>query len=75
MTPRTTSTLTTTESPIRPHPERLDVTREQDSRREVHVGFGHGLHYCLGAALARNEVEIAIYAGSGSAGRWLAALT
>ncbi|MEU0566567.1 cytochrome P450 [Nonomuraea sp. NPDC005983] len=40
-------------------PERLDVTREQDSRREVHVGFGHGMHYCLGAALARSEAEIA----------------
>ncbi|MGW0808512.1 cytochrome P450 family protein [Nonomuraea sp. NPDC002799] len=39
--------------------DRLDLTREQDSRREVHVGFGHGLHYCLGAALARNEAEIA----------------
>lgn len=43
-------------------PERLDVTRERDSRREVHVGFGHGLHYCLGAALARNEAEIAFSA-------------
>ncbi|WP_228011288.1 cytochrome P450 family protein [Nonomuraea phyllanthi] len=43
-------------------PERLDLTREQDSRREVHVGFGHGLHYCLGAALARNEAEIAFNA-------------
>ncbi|GGK97566.1 cytochrome P450 [Sphaerisporangium melleum] len=42
--------------------ERLDVTREQDSRREVHVGFGHGLHYCLGAALARTEAEIAFNA-------------
>ncbi|MFC5831560.1 cytochrome P450 family protein [Nonomuraea insulae] len=43
-------------------PERLDVTREQDSRREVHLGFGHGLHYCLGAALARTEAEIAFSA-------------
>ncbi|WP_433428309.1 cytochrome P450 family protein [Nonomuraea sp. CA-141351] len=43
-------------------PEGLDVSREQDSRREVHVGFGHGLHYCLGAALARSEAEIAFNA-------------
>ncbi|WP_433508551.1 cytochrome P450 family protein [Nonomuraea sp. CA-143628] len=43
-------------------PLRLDVTREQDSRRETHVGFGHGLHYCLGAALARGEAEIAFNA-------------
>ncbi|MFC7381682.1 cytochrome P450 family protein [Sphaerisporangium rhizosphaerae] len=40
-------------------PERLDVTREPDGRRETHVGFGHGLHYCLGAALARQEAEVA----------------
>ncbi|MFI6318078.1 cytochrome P450 [Nonomuraea sp. NPDC050556] len=41
-------------------PDRLDVTRESDGRREVHVGFGYGLHYCLGAALARQEGEVAI---------------
>ncbi|KAA9378461.1 cytochrome P450 [Microbispora cellulosiformans] len=40
-------------------PERLDVTRESDGHKEVHVGFGHGLHYCLGAALARQEGEVA----------------
>ncbi|MET9341978.1 cytochrome P450 [Nonomuraea sp. NPDC003804] len=39
--------------------DRLDIARESDSRREVHVGFGHGLHYCLGAALARQEGEVA----------------
>ncbi|MEV2270337.1 cytochrome P450 family protein [Nonomuraea africana] len=41
------------------HPDRLDLTRDEDGRREVHVGFGHGLHYCLGAALARQEAEVA----------------
>ncbi|MFC4588686.1 cytochrome P450 family protein [Sphaerisporangium corydalis] len=44
------------------HPERLDITREPDGRRENHVGFGHGLHYCLGAALARQEGEVAFEA-------------
>jgi cytochrome P450 len=43
-------------------PERFDITREPDGRREVHVGFGHGLHYCLGAALARQEGEVALAA-------------
>ncbi|MEV7012573.1 cytochrome P450 [Streptosporangium sp. NPDC051022] len=41
-------------------PERLDITREPDGRKENHVGFGHGLHYCLGAALARQEGEVAL---------------
>ncbi|RCG31604.1 cytochrome P450 [Sphaerisporangium album] len=41
-------------------PERLDITREPEAgRKETHVGFGHGLHYCLGAALARQEAEVA----------------
>lgn len=39
-------------------PERFDITREQE-RKETHVGFGYGLHYCLGAALARQEAEAA----------------
>lgn len=44
------------------HPDRLDLTREPDGRRESHVGFGHGMHYCLGAALARQEGEVALAA-------------
>ncbi|NYI07707.1 cytochrome P450 family protein [Allostreptomyces psammosilenae] len=43
-------------------PEPLDITRPTDGRREIHVGFGHGLHYCLGAALARQEGEVAFTA-------------
>jgi cytochrome P450 len=34
-------------------PDRLDIAR----REIVHFGFGYGSHICLGAALARNELE------------------
>ncbi|MEV0124380.1 cytochrome P450 [Streptomyces sp. NPDC050703] len=37
-------------------PDRLDVTREPPP----HVAFGHGVHHCLGAALARMELRIAL---------------
>ncbi|MGV4927565.1 cytochrome P450 (plasmid) [Streptomyces sp. BHT-5-2] len=40
-------------------PDRLDVTRHPAGRAENHVGFGHGMHYCLGASLARQEGEVA----------------
>ena len=43
-------------------PERLDVTRRPAGRGDGHVGFGHGIHYCLGAALARQEGEVALRA-------------
>jgi cytochrome P450 len=41
-------------------PDRLDVTRLVDVHGDGHVGFGHGPHYCLGAALARQEGEVAL---------------
>ncbi|MFE0155081.1 cytochrome P450 [Nonomuraea sp. NPDC059007] len=37
-------------------PDRLDVTRESAG----HVAFGHGVHHCLGAPLARMEMRIAL---------------
>jgi cytochrome P450 len=40
-------------------PDQLDITR-QDSNG--HLAFSHGLHYCLGAPLARAEGQIAISA-------------
>ncbi|MFE9823009.1 cytochrome P450 [Streptomyces sp. NPDC005791] len=39
-----------------PDADRFDITR--DARG--HVAFGHGIHYCLGAPLARIEARIAL---------------
>ena len=39
-----------------PGPERLDLDRDTSG----HIAFGHGIHYCLGAPLARMEAEIAL---------------
>ncbi|MGF7236367.1 MAG: cytochrome P450 [Frankia sp.] len=39
-----------------PDADRFDIHRRFDS----HVSFGHGVHFCLGAALARMEGRIAL---------------
>lgn len=39
-----------------PNPGELDITREPNP----HIAFGNGIHFCLGAPLARMEGQIAI---------------
>jgi len=39
-------------------PERLDILRP--AGRAAHLGYGHGPHFCLGAALARVQTETAL---------------
>ncbi|ROT28236.1 cytochrome P450 [Micromonospora sp. HM5-17] len=37
-------------------PDRLDLARDPNP----HIGFGHGVHHCVGAQLARMELQVAL---------------
>ncbi len=39
-----------------PDPDRFDIARGE----YPHMSFGHGAHYCLGANLARQELEVSL---------------
>jgi cytochrome P450 len=44
---------------VHPDPETLDIRR---GGAKAHWAFGHGIHYCLGNAVARLEIKCALQA-------------
>ena len=50
---------TNREAGIFPQPSDFDIGRENANK---HISFGHGIHFCLGARLARLEAQIALEA-------------
>ncbi len=47
------------EAALFPEPSEFDIERRNAGK---HISFGYGIHYCLGARLARLEGEIAMQA-------------
>ena len=50
-----------------PNPEALDFERPN---LKAHWAFGHGIHYCLGNAVARLEIKVALQTLTELAGDW-----
>lgn len=43
-----------------PHPDECNITRFADGQVVNHLSLGHGVHFCIGAPLARLEASIAL---------------
>lgn len=48
-------------------PDTLDLTRPDD---KTHLSFGHGIHYCLGNAVARLEIRVVFEEALARLGLW-----
>jgi cytochrome P450 len=44
------------DSSVFPNPEKIDINRDNHAQ----ISFGHGIHYCIGAPLAKLEATIAL---------------
>jgi hypothetical protein len=51
------------------NPDDFDITRDPGTLRH-HLGFGTGIHACVGAALARLEMRVAIETFLDRLGSW-----
>ncbi|SNT53657.1 Cytochrome P450 [Actinomadura meyerae] len=57
-------TIANRDPAVYPAPERFDIDRyaagEDTEAARGHLAFGQGAHYCVGAGLARQEVQVAL---------------